>query len=39
MMLSFEDKNKFELQRLVEEFSARARKLGVDIRIPDLPED
>ena len=39
LMLSFEDKNKLELQALMEEFSTRARKLGVDLSMPDLPED
>jgi hypothetical protein len=38
-MLSFEDKSKPELQQLVEEFSAKVRKLGVDLTMPDLPED
>ena len=39
LMLSFEDKNKLELQVLMEEFSTRARKLGVEFSMPDLPED
>ena len=39
LMLSFEDKSKLELQQLVEEFSTRARKLGVDITMPELPEE
>ena len=39
LLLSFEDKNKLELQALMEEFSTRARKLGVDLRLFDLPED
>ncbi len=39
LMLSFEDKNQLELQQLMEEFSARARQIGVDLTIPDLPED
>jgi predicted Ser/Thr protein kinase len=39
LMLSFEDKSKPELQQLVEEFSAKVRKLGVDLTMPDLPED
>jgi len=39
LMLSFEDKNQFELQQLMEEFSARARQIGVDLTMPDLPEE
>ncbi len=38
LILSFEDKNQLELQQLVEEFSARARQIGVDLTMPDLPE-
>ena len=39
LTLSFEDKNKLELKKLMEEFSDRAGKLGVDLTMPDLPED
>jgi serine/threonine protein kinase len=39
LMLSFEDKDQIKLQQLMEEFSARARQIGVDLTMPDLPED
>ena len=39
LMLSFEDKDQIKLQQLMEEFSVRARQIGVDITMPELPED
>ncbi len=38
LILSFEDKNQLEPQQLMEEFSARARQIGLDLTMPDLPE-
>jgi len=38
-ILSFEDKNKLALQQLVKEFSAKVRKLDVDLKVSELPED
>jgi hypothetical protein len=39
LMLSFEDKDQFKLQQLMEEFSAKARQIGVKLTIPDPPEE
>ncbi len=39
LTLSFDDKNKFALQQLMDEFCARARQIGVDLTIRDLPEE
>jgi CRP-like cAMP-binding protein len=39
LMLSFEDKNQFKLQQLLEEFSTRARQIDVDLTRLDLPDD
>ena len=39
LMLSFEDKNQFELQQLLEEFSNRARMIGVELTLLDPPEE
>jgi serine/threonine protein kinase len=39
LILSFEDKNQLKLQRLLEEFRVKARQIGVDLKMSDLPEN
>ena len=39
LMLSFEDKDQTKLQQRMEEFSVRAHQIGVDLTMPDLPEE
>jgi serine/threonine protein kinase len=39
LLLSFADEDQLALKQLMEEFSTKARRLGVDLEVSELPED